>query len=255
MSGRPITCSTMLAEPTGTVDLLTTMAPGSRMRRDLLGRRLDVGQVGRAVGALGRRHAQEDELRPRHRLDRRVGEGEVAGRHAVGHQLVEPGLHDRHAAGAQRRQPGRLALGQHDVVAEVRQRRRGRQAHVAGADDGHRAAGPCGRCADWLMPPTAARGGRGRAGPGRPASRAAPAARSGAAPCCRAPSRPGGAPAGAGRARPCSIGPHPLGVGAGLGQHRPHEAPPRGGAAVGHVEDPGPAVEAERHDRRAPGRP
>ena len=30
MSGRPITCSTMFAEPTGTVDLLTTMAPGSR---------------------------------------------------------------------------------------------------------------------------------------------------------------------------------------------------------------------------------
>ena len=28
MSGRPITCSTMFAEPTGTVDLLTTMAPG-----------------------------------------------------------------------------------------------------------------------------------------------------------------------------------------------------------------------------------
>ena len=29
-SGRPMTCSTMVAEPTGTVDLLTTMAPGSR---------------------------------------------------------------------------------------------------------------------------------------------------------------------------------------------------------------------------------
>ena len=41
---------------------------------------------------------------------------------------------------------------------------------------------------------------------------------------------------------------HPLGIGAGLGQHRPHEAPPGGGAAVGHVEDPGPAVEPEGHD-------
>ena len=30
MSGRPMTCSTRVAEPTGTVDLLTTMAPGSR---------------------------------------------------------------------------------------------------------------------------------------------------------------------------------------------------------------------------------
>ena len=29
MSARPITCSTMFADPTGTVDLLTTMAPGS----------------------------------------------------------------------------------------------------------------------------------------------------------------------------------------------------------------------------------
>ena len=27
MSVRPMTCSTMFAEPTGTVDLLTTMAP------------------------------------------------------------------------------------------------------------------------------------------------------------------------------------------------------------------------------------
>ena len=30
MSGRPITCSTSVAEPTGTVDLLTTTQPGSR---------------------------------------------------------------------------------------------------------------------------------------------------------------------------------------------------------------------------------
>ena len=30
MSGRPMTCSTRVAEPTGTVDLLTTMAPCSR---------------------------------------------------------------------------------------------------------------------------------------------------------------------------------------------------------------------------------
>ncbi len=31
-SGRPMTCSTTVAEPTGTVDLLTTMVPGSRRR-------------------------------------------------------------------------------------------------------------------------------------------------------------------------------------------------------------------------------
>ena len=43
---------------------------------------------------------------------------------------------------------------------------------------------------------------------------------------------------------------HPLGIAAGLGQHGPHEAPPRGGAAVGHVEDAGTAVEAERDDGR-----
>ena len=79
MSGRPITCSTMVAEPTGTVDLLTTMAPGTQVRRDLLGRRLDVGQVGRPVGALRRGHAEEHELRAGHGVDGRLGEGEVAG--------------------------------------------------------------------------------------------------------------------------------------------------------------------------------
>ena len=46
------------------------------------------------------------------------------------------------------------------------------------------------------------------------------------------------------------MGSDPLGVGAGLGQDRPHETPPGRGAAVGHVEDAGPAVEPERHDGR-----
>ena len=109
---------------------------GLQVRRDLLGRRLDVGQVGRAVSALGRRHAQEHEFRPSHGLDRRVGEGEIPRRHASGHQLVESGLHNGHAAGAQRRQPRRLPLGQHDMVAEVGQRRRSGQTDVPGADDG-----------------------------------------------------------------------------------------------------------------------
>ena len=51
-----------------------------------------------------------------------------------------------------------------------------------------------------------AHGAPGRAGPVRPASPAARAARSGAAPCCRAPSRPGVAPAGAGRTRAVLMG-------------------------------------------------
>ena len=138
MSGRPMTCSTRVAEPTGTVDLLTTMAPVLEVRPDLLGRRLHVGQVGRAVVALGRRHAQEDELGARHRLGGRGGEAQVPGVDALGHQLVQPDLDDGHPPAAQGGQARRVALGQHHPVPEVGQGGRGGQADVAGADDRHR---------------------------------------------------------------------------------------------------------------------
>ena len=43
-SGRPSARSTTRVEPTGTVDLLTTTAPGGRSGRDLAGRGLDVAR-------------------------------------------------------------------------------------------------------------------------------------------------------------------------------------------------------------------
>ena len=74
---RPRTRSTTRVEPTGTVDLLTMTVPGRQERADLGGHRLDVGEVGRAVVALGGRHAQEHELgtlaRPRWHRARTAG--------------------------------------------------------------------------------------------------------------------------------------------------------------------------------------
>ena len=51
--------------PTGTVDLVTTIVPASRQRREVLGGGVDVGQVGMAVAA-PRRRADGDEARRRH---------------------------------------------------------------------------------------------------------------------------------------------------------------------------------------------
>ena len=59
---RPSARSTTRVEPTGTVDLLTTTASLGQERADLAGGVLDVGQVGRAVGALRRGHAEVGEL-------------------------------------------------------------------------------------------------------------------------------------------------------------------------------------------------
>ena len=53
---------TSRVEPTGTVDLLTTTVPAAQHRRDLAGDVLDEREVGRAVVALRRLHAEEHEL-------------------------------------------------------------------------------------------------------------------------------------------------------------------------------------------------
>ena len=133
-------------------------------------------------------------------------------------------------------------------MAEVGQRGRRRQAHVAGADHG-----------DGVALRRLCVGGAAHAG----ANSARSAGTRRASPSCQ--SRQRGQPAQAqrhvvehrvGRAgrqegRVDLVGPDrqdTLGVGPGLGQDRPHEAPPGRGAAVGGVEDPGPPVETERHD-------
>ena len=79
-----------LVEPTGTVDLFTTIAPSSRYGSDLASRRLDVREVGGAVCALRGRHAEVDELGRLHCPRRADDEPQVAGLEAVLHELFEP---------------------------------------------------------------------------------------------------------------------------------------------------------------------
>ena len=100
-SGRRSTRSTTLVEPTGTVDLLTTTAPSLEVVADLGRRRLEVAQVGRAVDALGRGHAEVDELGVGHRGDGAEHEVQPARAQPVGDEVLETGLDDRDLAAVQ----------------------------------------------------------------------------------------------------------------------------------------------------------
>ena len=62
--GPPQGGTTAPAEPTGTVDLVTTTAPGLRWGADLSRRLLDEPEIGRAVGALRRRDAEKTNSAP-----------------------------------------------------------------------------------------------------------------------------------------------------------------------------------------------
>ena len=141
------------------------------------------------------------------------------------------------------------------VVAEVRQRGRRGQPDVAGADHGHRVA-RCGRRGRWCArscrpPPVAAARGRrpSRARPSCQSGRAGQAA-AGAAPCCRAPSRPGRAPGSGGSRSAVRMGRTRSGsapASARTARTKPHHvvAPP-----LVTWKMPGPAVEPERDDGR-----
>ena len=139
-SWRPRTRSTTRVEPTGTVDLLTMIVPGHEVGADLLGHRLDEGEVGRAVVPLGGGHAEEDELGALHRGGGTDHEPQAPGGLALAHQLLEVVLHDGHPALVQHGHLGRIGVAAGHPVAEMGQRGRGRKAHVADPDDGHRAA-------------------------------------------------------------------------------------------------------------------
>ena len=146
-SGRWSTSSTARVEPTGTVDLLTTRAPGRSTDGDLGGGGLDVAQVGAAVGALWRRARRGTRRRrrsaaaaaPTSNVRRPVGERR---RDDLGEALLD----DRDLATAQPGDAVLVEVGAHHPMAEVGKAGGGREADVAGADD-----------AD---PATAARSGR-----------------------------------------------------------------------------------------------
>ena len=72
---------------------------------DLAGGRLDVGQVGGTVVALGRRHAQVGELGGRHGVGRPDHEAEPPTLQTLPDQRLEAGLDDRHLARASAGRP------------------------------------------------------------------------------------------------------------------------------------------------------
>ncbi len=105
-----------------------------QQRADLSGRGVDVGEVGGAVGALRRGHAQVGELAVRDRLGRPHHEPEASVLQALAHEVVEARLEDGDLAPLQ---PGHLLLvdvGADHVVADVGEARPGGEADVAGAD-------------------------------------------------------------------------------------------------------------------------
>ncbi len=165
-SWRPSTRSTTRVEPTGTVDLLTMIGPGQQVRSDLPGHRLDEGEVGRAVVALGSGHAEEDELGAGHCRGGADHEAEAAGGHAFGHQLLEMVLDDGHPAALEHGHLGLVGVAAGDPVAEGGEGGGRGQPDVADADHGHVAAvlGPVGcEPAEFPDPPAGpASGRRGR---------------------------------------------------------------------------------------------
>ena len=83
------------AEPTGTVDLLTTSAPGSQHRGDLGAGGLEGPEVGASVGALRGLDAQEHEVGVGSGARGTDHEREPARRQSLRHQLGEARLDDR----------------------------------------------------------------------------------------------------------------------------------------------------------------
>ena len=92
---------------------------GRQDRADLAGRGLDVGQVGRAVLALRRGHAQVGELGVLGGVLGAEDEAEPPELEVLGHDGVEPGLDDRYLALGQGRDPPLVDIGTDDVVPEV----------------------------------------------------------------------------------------------------------------------------------------
>src|SRR6185437_2455866 len=103
--------------------------------RDLRRSGIDVGQVGMAVAAPGRRaDGNEDGVRLRHGIDQPRAELQPAGPHVVGDEAVETRLVDRDLAAPQ---PGDLfgiLVDADDIVTELREARARYEADIAGAD-------------------------------------------------------------------------------------------------------------------------
>ena len=106
------------------------------MRRDLAGRRLDVRQVGAAVVALRRRHAEEGDVAVLDGVGRADDEAEASRSQALVDQPVEAVLDDRDLPGRQAGDLVGVDVGADDLVAEVGEAGSGGQPDVARPDDG-----------------------------------------------------------------------------------------------------------------------
>ena len=107
-----------------------------QVRGDLPRRPLDVRQVGAAVVALRRRHAQERDVAVDDGVRRPDHEAQPPGPQTLLDEPVEPVLDDRHLTGGQ---PGDLVgvdICAHHLVTEVGEAGAGGQTDVPGPDDG-----------------------------------------------------------------------------------------------------------------------
>ena len=106
---------------------------------DLAGHVLDVGEVGGAVRALRRRHAQVGKLTSGGGGGVPHDERQSAAVETRPQELLEPGLEDRHLAPRESLHLARVDVGADHVVPEVGEAGTRRQPDVPRADDGNRA--------------------------------------------------------------------------------------------------------------------
>ena len=137
--GAPASESTRCTKP-GRADRHRRLVDDDRVRaehrRDLAGDALDERQVGRAVVALRRLHAEEhDRRRRRRRRPRRPRTAAGLRREPLGEQLGQAVLEDRHLALLQPGDPLGVDVGADHLVTEVREAGRRGQADVPRADD------------------------------------------------------------------------------------------------------------------------
>ena len=126
--------ATASVEPTGIVDLLTTTVPGRSTGSDLPRDTFDDGEVGGAALGLRRLHADEHELGAGRRLLRADDEAQPPRLQAFEDERGQALLEDRHLTFRQPAHPRFVEVGADDVMAQVREARRGRDPHVPRTD-------------------------------------------------------------------------------------------------------------------------
>ena len=121
-------------EPTGIVDLFTMTVPGC-----------STGAISRTTSSTTERSApprspkgvgtqRNTNSASRSHVRGADDEAEPTGVEAFHHQLAEPGLENRHIALLEPAHPCFVDVGAHDVVSEVREARRAREADVPRSD-------------------------------------------------------------------------------------------------------------------------